>query len=282
MKEELEGVRELIFGDPQSFLEWIGRRENWICLEDLFASSLMLKPSMWSHQTQDFSSFPTALVDGFLPLLQSGTLEQRRAILSLAPYLTNTPPAYRAAYVATLSELYDPGLGPIAVRALLFAGEPTTSELDSVIRFAVQLKEEGMRAQVFQSMGKVPQAPVREWLLATLESGQYADSDRLAYSALEWWVQSSNSPGRAFEERAAKIFGATLARTKEQDPYFMSMYTALNLPTDLSLKLVELAAASAPNEALRKGAQAVLQRASQDGASRRDLQEAWMAAFRSK
>ncbi|HTF57775.1 MAG TPA: sigma-70 family RNA polymerase sigma factor [Planctomycetota bacterium] len=282
LKEELDGVRELILSDPAGFLAWVDRRENGLLLEDAFNATLVVKQTLYSVQVQEFTDPPSSLTDGLLKLLQSGRVEQRRAVMGLAQYLKNPPPEFRAMYVSLLAESYDPGVGPMAVNALLFSNEPAPSELEAVVRYAMQLKEDAVRHEVFRSLGKVPKTETREWLLQTLESGQFADSERLAYCALEWWTYPSNSPGRDFEERAARILGAAMARTKEQDPYFMSMYTALNLPTEISLRLVEQAATGAPNSALRNAAEAVLQRAKKPGASPRILQEAWMAEFRQK
>ena len=283
LKEELDGVRDLILADPTDFFEWIGRPENEAYLEDLFRATLAIQASAWSSQYQEFSTLPSSLMEGLLKVLQSGSLQQRRAILAFARFVKNPSPDFRAHYVALLSESYDPEVGPRAVNALLFAAEPNSTELDAVVRYAMQIKEDAVRWTVFQSLGRVPDPGTREWLLDALESGRFPDpGGRLAYRALEWWTYPSNSPGREFEERAARILGAAMQRTTEQDPYFMSLYTALNLPTEVSLRLVEQAATGAPNDALKNGAQAVLERARKPGASPRVLQETWMGEFRQK
>lgn len=283
LKEELDGVRELILADPAPFLEWVGRKEHGPYLEDLFHATISLKRSAWSVDVQEFSALPSPLTDGLLKLLESGSVPQRRAVMAVAPYLRNASPEFRNQYVALLSESYDPGIGPAAVNALLFAHEPSPRELDAVVDYAMQLNEPAVRLQVFRSLGKVPREETRTWLLETLESNRLSDPEgRLAYCALEWWTYPGNSPGRDFEERAARLLGAAMERTTEHDPYFMNLHTALNLPLDLSIRLLEQAAASGPNAAVKKAAEAVLQRAKKSGASQTVLREAWIAEFKQK
>jgi hypothetical protein len=282
LKDELEGVRELILADPAKFLAWIGRRESRAPLRDLFDATLAEKPSLYAIQSHEFSSFPASLTDGLLVLLQNGDVSQRQAIISFARFLRNPSDAYRSQFVTMLS-VSDPFVGPEAAQALLSTSEPTAAEVEAVVRFAERLENDVSRQLVVQGLGRVPRAETREWLLQALESERFPDPrGRLAWAALEWWIGPGNSPGGAFEDRAARILSAAMRRTTDSDGYFMSLCTALNLPIQKSLPLIEQAAAGAPTEKLRKAAAAVLQESRAEGASPRALQEKWMSAYNEK
>ena len=282
LKEEMEGVHELILADPAIFLDWIGRRENGPHLGDLFDATIAAKQSPFSNTTQEFSAFPAALTDGLLALLQNGDDSQRHSIISFARYLRNPPDAYRTQFVAMLSDPYM-FVGPQAAQALLSTSEPTATEVEAVVRYAERLENDVTRQQVIQGLGRVPRAETRDWLLQALESERFPDPrGRLAWAALEWWLQPGRSPDGAFEDRAARILSAALRRTTDEGGYCMSAYTALNLPLSKSLPLIEQAATGAPTEKLRKAAAAVLQKARLEGASPLALQETWLSVYHEK
>jgi len=277
LKDELEGVRELILADPAAFLGWIGQRQNGAFLGDLFDATIAEKPGLYAIKSHDFNSFPASLTDGLLLLLQNGDESQRRAVISFARFLRNPPEAYRSQFVAMLSDP-DIFVGPQAAQAVLSAPDPTAPEIEAVVRYAERLENDVARQLVVQGLGRVPRPETREWLLQALESDRFPDPrGRLAWAALEWWIDPGRSPGPAFEDRAARILSSAMRRTTDTDGYFMSLFTALNLPIAKSLPLIEQAATSAPSERLRKAAAAVLQKARVEGAGARTLQETLIA-----
>ena len=279
LKDELEGVRELILADPAAFLAWIGQRQNGAILGDLLDATIAEKPSLYAIKSHDFNSFPASLTDGFLLLLQNGDESQRRAVIAFARFLRNPPEAYRSQFVAMLSDPDIFFVGPQAAQALLSTPEPTGSEIEAVVRYAERLENDVSRQLVVQGLGRVPRPETREWLLQALESDRFPDPrGRLAWAALEWWIDPGRSPGPAFEDRAAKILASAMKRTTDTDGYFMSLYTALNLPIAKSLPVIEQAVTGAPTEKLRKAAAAVLQKARVEGAGARTLQDLLISA----
>lgn len=277
IKQELEGLREMILEDPEAFLAWIVRPEHEKCLGILFDPTRAGNPLWRANREMKFGDFPKALVDGVLGLLQTGSDSVQISMLGFAKEIQEPPASFRPLVQSLLGDA-NAAVASQAASVLLSPTKPTAAELDAVLRMTEGLQHPQIRWSMFMQLGSVPEA--REWLLQSLESDRFSDppNSHLA-SALNWWLQPGHSPGAAFEDRAARILTARLDRTSNEGGYMTLLILALNLPVPKSLPLIERAAAGAPTERLRTAARKVLERAKSGEASQSDLRLAFSTAF---
>lgn len=86
--QQLSGLRDLVLSEPSSFLEFFQSPEAAGYLEDMLSAIFR---STRSSTMMEYSALPAVLRDGFLTLLQTGSGEQKTAILSFTGDLDNMP-----------------------------------------------------------------------------------------------------------------------------------------------------------------------------------------------
>ena len=281
-KAEAEGLRDLILRDPATFLAWLVRPENRTCASNLFSVTLCGKKTMWDEPAQEFAAFPRELTDGLLALLHGEDDFLRAAVLQFAVTVKDPSAAYRDRCLALLSDPYD-FVADLASKILLTTGSLSSAEAGGIAAYLERVEDFDKRANLMQSIGRVPKEEIRDWLLSTLESQRFADPEgRLTYVALDWWLEPGRSPGAAFDERAGRLLASTMRRVEDPNGYFYLLYYGVSLPLKETRALLALAQTGAPSEQLRKAAASMLALSDgelKDSSTRRG---AWLTAYWAK
>lgn len=137
LEEQLDGLRDLILADPQTFLAFAKARENDGCLFNLMCHGLKGSegyrarspaPVREAPKPQEFESYPRVLMDGLLELLRSGSMMQRQAVLNFTPGLANLPDEWKQVYVSLISDA-EPWTQYHAMHAVQASGAPVPPTL---------------------------------------------------------------------------------------------------------------------------------------------------------
>jgi RNA polymerase sigma-70 factor (ECF subfamily) len=281
-KAEAEGLRDLILGDPATFLAWLTRPENRTCASNLFSVTLCGKQSMWDEPAQDFATFPRDLTDGLLALLHGEDDFLRCAVLQFAVTVKDAPAAYRDRCLALLSDPYD-FVSDLASKILLTTGTLTPSEVSGLASYLERVKDFDKRSSFMQSVGRNPREDIRDWMLTTLESQRFADPEGLlTYAALDWWLEPGRSPGSDFEERAGRLLAATMRRVEDPNGYFYLLFGGVSLPLKEARALLAIAQTGAPSEQLRKAAASMLALSDNELKDSSTRRGAWLTAYWAK
>ena len=276
-KREADGLRDLILAHPRAFLDWLARPENSPIASNLVAVTVAGKKTQWDTPSQEFGSLPRELTDGLLEWSHGPDLYLQVAFLQLSLTLKDAPASYRERYLAQLPGA-DPLIRELAAKALLTTGELSPAEAGGIAAYLETVEDFRARSHLVQSIGKVNKPEVRDWLLATLESGRFDDpAGRLTYAGLEYWLE--HSPGPAFEDRAGRILGAALRRVDDAQGYFYLVLGAVSLPLKDARALLAQAASGAPSEQLRRAAAAMLARPDDELKDTTTRRGAWLDAY---
>jgi RNA polymerase sigma-70 factor, ECF subfamily len=272
VRDELMGVRALIFKHPRVFLEWLALPENERCVIDLMAATLgeKIEPSgarlsgfgeTPDDGPQNFRDFPSELTDGLLGLLHSGNERVQDAVLRWAVSLSAVPGEWRTRYLALVAHRNEEiWLG--ALRALLFTGKPTLHA-------------------VLHELCRCANAVSRDQLLSGLESGVIPDPRGERVSLVVQGVATYDpSAGEEFEERACGLLLSVLGRVGKEHDYSQVVAAGLQLSPQFAKPIVLKAASDAPTDRLRKAAAAVLDAARMDEENWRGHRTAWMRSMR--
>jgi len=250
LARELEGVREQIFEDPATFLEFLSRPENQSYVWNLFDVTLARRVGE-SIMQQPFADLPAPLAAGLLGLMKTGSDTVRHETLGFMSHLTGQPEEFKRQYLAMLSDP-NPNLVGMAVRVLGFTSPLNPEEFARLAAVGESSGNKNLRQAVVSSMWWIQTPESREWLLSTLESGRMTDMDANLAAGIN--VHLRSGPGEAFEERAARAMSAALARRSDETTYFQLLQTSPWLPSSKWKPHFELAAIHGPTDRVRDAA----------------------------
>jgi RNA polymerase sigma-70 factor (ECF subfamily) len=278
IQKKLDDLRNEILKNPAEFLAWVSQTaENTTHLVELFEIGLGQLPYN-SFKTHSYRDFPPELMEGLLPIIQTGSESARIAAMEFLEMIRNPPDSFRRQYLQLLADTSF-SIQIRAARALLWAPDPTSSEVAAVMRCMERLPKDHMDLNLVRRMGSVPGIESRNWLLQLLEAGRIPDGYH-TYMALEWWMEPGRVSDPAFHSRAARILSASMQRTISDDAYKMTVFAALNLPSEHSIPILEQAAADAPTLRLREAAAQVLQAYRTQFMGPQAMRDAWKYALK--
>lgn len=267
LAKELEGVRDQIFEDPATFLEFLARPENRDYVWNLFDVTLARRVGE-SIMQQPFSDLPPPLSDGLLDLMKSGSDAVRSQIVQFMRRVTGQPEEFKRQYLAMLSDPNPNLIGP-AARALACTSPLSAEEFGRLAAICENSSNKDVRQSIVSSMWWMQNPESREWLLSTFESGRMPDMDANLAAGLNIHLRSG--PGEAFEERLTRALSAALTRSSDEATYFQLLQTSPWLPSSKWKAHFELAATLGPTTKVREAAAQCLEMINSGRGDRKSL-----------
>ena len=248
---ELEGIREEIFEDPETFLNFLRQPENEIYVWNLFDVTLVRMQGEGFTRQQVFNELPRPLMDGLLDLLKTGNGAVRDQVLRFMCHVRDQPDEFKRSYLDLLT---DPHSNIVAAAAeALTATSPLTPEEFSRLTTAFdQSPDRHVRQGIVSAMWRIQTPESRDWRLSALENGRMPELDATLASSLMTAVR--DGLGDAFEDRFVRAVSASLSRTTDEGTYLQLLQTTRMLPNSKSKTHFELAAVSGPTPKVREAA----------------------------
>ena len=248
---ELEGIREQIAEDPETFLNFLRRAENEPYVWNLFDVTLVRMQAEGYIRQQGFTELPRPLMDGLLDLLKTGSGAVRSEILGFMRHVTDQPDEFKRGYLDLLSDP-NPHIIKAAAGALSSTSSLTPEEFRRLTAAFDQSPVREVRQAIVHSMWRIQTPESRDWRLSALESGSMPDLD--ADLAMSLMTHVRDGLGEAFEDRFVGAVAASLRRTSDEAAYFNLLQSTRMLPFSKSKAHYEMAAASGPTPKIREAA----------------------------
>jgi RNA polymerase sigma-70 factor (ECF subfamily) len=261
---ELDGVFQLAFDDPETFLAFIRAPENEPYLEGFLLNALgfsRLEPGFIMVRALDFKHFPEALTDGLFELVKTGSTAQRAAALAFFGRLSGSPPEY-AEYFRSFLKSPEPGLQIEAIGVMTSMGPPTGENLEAIIALGAKSPHEAVRARVADALRYVDQPEATAYLFERLESPRDLKELVSATMALGHKLMMAARTGGSpvSEERFLTAISTHWSRGYDESVFKMMLYNVVCCPGDKVRPVLAGALASAPTDKTKEIVAEILRR----------------------
>ena len=241
----LKGVREMIFKDPKTFLEFIRDPAHEGVCDVLIEHALCLyeKRSANSLETlanQEFAKFPVDLGNGILELLKKGAAAQKAPLLRVLRFVDGVPEPFKEQYAALLFD-QDPGVQAAAILTLSRTGPLPTSLLDPVRTVYETSADATVRRIALDALGRTDTEEVQRWMVGRLGRGDDPDLVRaLAQASLNSLrTLGDTADDRTQERHASALTAAANVRLDGGDGHMWVVLAALRLPANRAIPILE-------------------------------------------
>ena len=277
MTRELEGIRDLIFQNPEIFLQFLRDPGNEGCIGDLVVYAFgFLVPSPEQGtlfgSKLSFETFPRGLTDGLFDLLGSGTAAQREAAMNFFEYVRDLPDVFGARWTAQLEDP-DPRTQIRAARLVGRISSMSQETLTALLRAGRTSTHIEVRREVATAMNWVKLPEAQDFLLERIESA--TDPYEITNAALAMvskFIAASNGGPAVDEERFVRAAMTALGRPMEDDGHLKYVIRpALYLFPAKVRPLLERARAASKTDQCRDAMTAILQKIEAGETDREEL-----------
>ena len=274
-----EGLRELVFEDPSTFLGFIRDPKNAEVSDSLIRDALnrFVKSGPGGDNVffdhQHFTEFPGALMDGLRDLLRSERPGHREATLDLFAQVSDIPADVALEFRALLADP-SPAVQAAAIRTVS-RGRPLTPEVfEEVVRVFNQSADLGVRQEAAEKIAFTPTKESEDWLLTQLEVNRDRDLIGVLARGVSHRLQSTAyvSDPAVVDRLAAGLTTAARLPTDEVG-YTCLVGAALYLPADKAASVLGAALQNAPSPKLGGAVSRLLEKLRTGGTIPRGLIE---------
>ena len=262
---ELEGVFQLAFDDPETFLAFVKAPENEPYLDGFMLNALglaRLEPGFIMITGKDFSVYPEALTSGLFELAKSGSKAQRTAALSFFSRLTGAPPEY-GEYFRTLLNDPEPEIQIVAINVLTGTKQVSGEELKVLIDLGSRSPHEGVRSRVADALRYVDKPEAAAYLFERLESPRDTREFVSALMGLSNKLAGANRivvEHPISEDRYLSAISASWNRATDENTFKLMVYSALCAPVDKARPVLDQALGAAPSKSTKEMVAGILKR----------------------
>ena len=271
---EFREARKLIYEDPGTFLEFIRdpRNEDLVAnlVENLLGKLDVHEKIGTSTNNQDFTDFPTVLMDGLFDSLDSGSQPLKTGILSFLNQVRDVPAKYDEAY-ETLMYNPDPRIQYLALRARWRQRQLDIPTLEKILARLQTATDPQVQQTALLVISYSPRPETFRWMLEAMESDKGGPlSPYLAFYATS--MSSKLTLDDATTDRLIRNLVTVYERQDREFEQKSLISVALCMPVKDSRRVLEATLPKAVTPKLKTAIQSTLEKSADGSATWNDLQ----------